>query len=148
MAHAPCSRCGGPTGGPGPQVGRVLQLHRWEQVLPSGCHCSLLGAMLVLRNWGKELPHGGVGTGSPCWLSACSGPACDHGGMRACQKLNSDGRILAASVCVLLTKHGWAACHLQSPPLNLTHFPFRWVVLNSTPHLLCGGHHHPWAPLV
>lgn len=43
-------------------------------------------------------------------------------------------------ICVwLLTKHGRAACHLQSPPLNLTHFPFRWVVLNSTHHLLCGG---------
>lgn len=29
------------------------------------------------------------------------------------------------------------------PPLNLTHFPFRWVVLNSTHHLLSGGHHCP-----
>lgn len=66
------------------------------------------------------------GTGSPCWLSACSGPACDHGGMRACQKLNRDGHILAASVCVLLTKHGQAACHLSHPLLILPTFLSDW----------------------
>lgn len=45
-------------------------------------------------------------------------------------------------LCVLLTKHGRAACHLAvTLPPNLTHCPFRWVVLNSTHHLLSGGHY-------